>query len=80
MYPALLRTANVSGEVLAEVVVNKDGRADTTSLQVIRPTHPLFGAAVPQVLPELRFTPAEVLGRKVRQRVRMPFNFALERE
>jgi hypothetical protein len=40
---------------------------------------PAFTAAVEQVVLESHFLPAEVAGVKVRQRVRIPFEFRLHR-
>jgi hypothetical protein len=44
---------------------------------VLRSSHALFGDAVRSALPDMRFTPAEVNGRKVKQLVQQPFAFAI---
>lgn len=76
-YPQILREAGVEGEVLVSFVVDATGQADTSTFKVIRSTHELFSAAVKQALPAMRFVPAEVGGRKVKQMVQQPFSFAL---
>jgi len=76
-YPEMLRRAGVSGEVVAEFVVDTLGRVEPGTLRVVRSDHELFAAAVRAVLPALRFLPAEAGGRRVRQLVRQPFTFAL---
>jgi periplasmic protein TonB len=76
-YPDLLRSANVEGEVLAQFVVDTTGRAEMSSLKILRSSHDLFTNSVKAVLPQWRFLPAEVGGRKVRQLVQMPLNFTL---
>lgn len=76
-YPPLLRSAGVAGVVLAEFVVDTLGRVEPGSLRIVQADHELFASAVREVVPRLRFIPAEVLGRKVRQLVRLPFRFDL---
>jgi outer membrane biosynthesis protein TonB len=45
----------------------------------VRSDSPLFDEAVRSALGRMRFAPAEIAGRKVRQLVEMPFVFALSR-
>ena len=78
-YPDALRTAKVEGEVLAMFVVNPDGTVDPNTLKVVRSSHELFTQSVKSALPQMRFSPAEVDGRRVRQLVTMPFRFSLTR-
>ncbi|MBK9979735.1 MAG: energy transducer TonB [Gemmatimonadetes bacterium] len=78
-YPDILRQAGVEGEVLAQFVVDTTGRAEMNSYKVLKTTHELFGNAVKQALPGMRFIPAEVGGRKVRQLVQQPFSFAISK-
>ena len=74
-YPDALRSAGEDGEVLAQFVVDADGRADSKTFRVLRSTHVLFASAVKATLPSWRFSPAEVDGRRVRQLVQMSFEF-----
>lgn len=76
-YPSILRSAGVEGEVLTQFVVDTLGRVEVASFKSIRTSHDLFEASVRAALPEMRFTPAEVGGKKVRQLVQQPFVFAL---
>jgi periplasmic protein TonB len=76
-YPDFLRTASVEGEVLAQFVVDTTGRAEMSSLKILKSSHDMFTNSVRSALPQWRFLPAEVGGRKVRQLVQMPFNFTL---
>jgi periplasmic protein TonB len=78
-YPDMLRSANVEGEVLAQFVVDTTGKAEMSSFKVIKSSHDLFTNSVRAVLPQMKFYPAEVGGRKVRQLVQMPFQFALSK-
>ena len=78
-YPDMLRSANVEGEVLAQFVVDTTGRADMSSFKVLKSTHDLFVQSVKSVLPNMKFYPAEVGGRKVKQLVQMPFQFSLNK-
>jgi protein TonB len=78
-YPDILRSASVEGEVLAQFVVDTTGRVEVSTFKVIRKSHDLFEAAVRSALPQMRFLPAEVGGRKVKQLVQQPFVFALQK-
>jgi TonB family protein len=76
-YPVELRAAGVQGEVLAQFVVDTLGQPDVKTFKVLRSSHGLLTDAVQTALPDMRFTPAEVNGRKVRQLVQQPFVFAM---
>jgi periplasmic protein TonB len=76
-YPDMLRSANVEGEVLAQFVVDTTGRADMSTFKTLKATHDLFTNAVKASLPNMKFYPAEVGGKKVKQLVQMPFQFSL---
>jgi len=78
-YPDMLRSSNVEGEVLAQFVVDTSGKADMKEFKVLKSTHDMFTSAVRAVLPNMKFYPAEVGGRKVRQLVQMPFQFNLSK-
>jgi bla regulator protein blaR1 len=76
-YPDMLRKANVEGEVLAQFVVDTNGVADMSTFKVVKSTQDLFTAAVEKALPTMRFHPALVGGRPVKQFTQMPFQFSL---
>ena len=76
-YPDILKNAGVSGEVIASFVVDTTGMADVRSLKVLRSSHQLFVNSIVAALPDMRFTPAMVGGRKVRQLVMQPFVFQI---
>jgi TonB family protein len=76
-YPDLLRSANIEGEVLAQFVVDTTGRVDMATVKVLKTTHDLFTNSVKQALPDVKFSPALVGGRKVKQLVQMTFPFSL---
>jgi periplasmic protein TonB len=76
-YPDMLRSANVEGEVLAQFTVDTTGRAEMSTFRVLKSTHDLFTNAVKASLPNMKFYPAEVGGKKVKQLVQMPFQFSL---
>src|SRR6476469_196425 len=78
-YPDMLRSANVEGEVLAQFVVDADGRYEPGSFKVLKSSHELFTQAVKNALPNMRFYPAEVGGKKVKQLVQQPFTFSLSK-
>lgn len=76
-YPDMLRSAHVEGEVLTQFVVDTLGHADMSTFKVLKSTHELFTASVMNALPNMRFIPARVGGRRVKQLLQMPFQFAL---
>lgn len=76
-YPEVLRRSGVEGTVVATFIVGVDGRAETDSVRFARSDNALFDDAVRTALKRMRFVPAEVAGRKVRQLVQMPFVFTL---
>jgi len=78
-YPAMLKSANVEGEVLAQFVVDTMGRADVSTFKVLKSTHDLFTQSVRAALPDMRFTPAEIGGQKVKQMVQQPFTFGISK-
>jgi TonB family protein len=78
-YPDELRAAGVEGTVLAQVVVDTLGYADMSTFKVLKSDHDLFTNAVKQTLPGMRFYPAEVGNRKVKQLLQMPFQFNLSK-
>ena len=75
VYPGMLQSQGVTGQVIAQFVVGIDGRVDMSTFKVIESTHDLFTAAVKNALPRMRFQPAEVGGNKVKQLVQQPFVF-----
>jgi protein TonB len=77
VYPEMLRAAKVEGQVLAQFIVDEDGRYEAGSFKVLRSHHVLFTQAVKDALPNMRFLPAELGGKKVRQLVQRPFIFSL---
>ncbi len=78
-YPEMLRSAQVEGTVLASFVVDTAGKAEMGTFKVLRSDHELFTNAVKNALPKIRYLPAEVGGRKVKQLVQQPFVFSLNR-
>lgn len=78
-YPEKLRKSGVEGETLVEFIVDTTGRAEPASFKVLRATNSEFGEAVQAALPSMRFSPAEIRGRKVRMRVQQVFAFAINK-
>lgn len=74
-FPAKLLRRGVTGEVLAQFVVDTNGKADVSTFQILRASDSTFIAPVREVIPRLRFYPAEVSGQKVRQLVQQSFLF-----
>jgi protein TonB len=76
-YPASLRDSGVEGTVLAQFVVNESGRYEAGTLKILSSSNAAFTAAVKDALPRMRFSAAQIGGKKVQQLVQMPFQFHL---
>ncbi len=77
VYPPLLRAAEVEGEVLVSFVVDESGVADLSTFRVLRSDHELFTESARTALAEIRFLPAEVGGKMVKQLVQQPFVYRI---
>lgn len=78
-YPASLRDQGITGSVLAQFVVNESGRYEPGTLKILSSSNPMFAAAVKEALPRIKFSAAQIGGKKVQQLVQMPFQFNLQR-
>lgn len=74
-YPEPLKSAGVQGEVLAQFVVNESGRYESGTLKILKSSNSEFTAAVKDALPRMKFSAAQIGGKKVQQLVQMPFVF-----
>ena len=78
-YPSSLRDSGVEGQVLAQFVVGENGRYQGGSLKILSSSNPAFTAAVKDALPRMKFSAAQIGGKKVAQLVQMPFQFHLNK-
>jgi periplasmic protein TonB len=78
-YPSSLKDSGVEGQVLAQFVVNESGRYEGGTLKILSSSNPAFTAAVKDALPRMRFSAAQIGGKKVQQLVQMPFQFHLQK-
>ena len=76
-YPDVLRASGADGQVLAQFVVDTSGHPLPETFKVLRTTNDLFSQSVKDALPDMRFSPATVAGKPVRQLVQAPFNFTI---
>lgn len=74
-YPEVLKSAGIGGVVVLSFVVDTTGLADVGTAAVITMSDERFLGTVVDALPALRFIPAELAGRKVKQLVLQPFYF-----
>lgn len=77
-YPETMRKEMIEGVVLVQFVVDTLGQPDMATFKVFRSPNPEFTATVRATLPSMRYAPAEVNNRKVRQVVQAPFVFCLD--
>lgn len=78
-YPDMLQSAGIDGQVLAQFVIDTTGRADMGTFKVLKSDNDLFTQEVKNTLPKMRFYPAEVGGRKVKELVQLPFAFSIKK-
>jgi TonB family protein len=77
IYPPELIAQGVEGAVLTNFVIDTTGRADPTTIEIVQSSHPLFVESVRTAIPDMRFSPAVVQGRRVRQVVEQRFQFRI---
>lgn len=77
-YPSSMRESGMTGRVVVQFVVGANGRVEAGSIKVMESTNSAFAAAVRDVLPRHRFSPAKIGGKAVRQIVQQPFIFRLD--
>jgi protein TonB len=78
-YPEGMRASGAEGQVLAEFVVNENGRVEVSSFKVLESTNSQFTAAVKAALPKMRFRPAQIGKTNVSQVVQQAFVFRLSK-
>lgn len=78
LYPPALLQQSLEGDVRVRYIVSAAGRVDTTTVHVLRSTHPGFTAAVVEALARMRFHPATIAERAVSQVVEQDFGFRIE--
>jgi TonB family protein len=76
-YPPEMLKRKQEGSVFVRYVVDTSGFADVASFEVLRSTHADFTAAVRSALPDMRFNPARIGRRRVRQLVEQEFSFRI---
>jgi len=78
-YPPALIARRIEGGAVFRFEVDSTGAVDMATVRVMSATHPLFARAVREVLPKMKFRPARIGDRTVRQLVDQPFSFKLVR-
>ena len=78
-YPESMRSSGEQGQVLAEFVVDENGRVVTSSFKVLESSNAAFTAAVKAALRGMRFRPAQIGKTNVSQVVQQAFVFKLNR-
>lgn len=76
-YPQSLLRNGIQGATLVQFVVDSTGSVDLRSFRAIHATSPLFTLAVYGALPRMRYRPATIGGRPVRQLVQQEFRFQI---
>jgi TonB family protein len=74
-YPEILKAAGITGSTLVMFVVDTTGRVEESTLKVVRTAHQLFVEAVKASLSGLKFYPARVGNRPVKQLVQVLYRF-----
>jgi TonB family protein len=74
-YPASLSSTGIEGAARFRFVVDTVGRVEMTTIEMVSSSHAAFAQSVRITLPRMRFTPARVDGKPVRQLVELPFEF-----
>ena len=75
LYPSHLRDAGVGGRVVAQFVVNAQGRVEASSIRIISAAHPDLGEQTRRAVADFRFRPAQKGSSNVRQLVQMAIDW-----
>lgn len=78
-YPESMRSSGAEGQVMAQFVVDENGRVETSSFKVLESTNSAFTSAVRSALSKMRFRPAQIGKTNVSQVVQQAFVFKLNR-
>ena len=76
LYPNHLRTAQITGTVLVQFVVDETGTPQMDTFKVLRSSDAAFSESVRKAVSKTMFVPAEIKGKKVKQLVQQPYTFA----
>jgi TonB family protein len=74
-YPEALSKARIRGRVVVAMVVDANGDVEPGTISVVTTTDSAFSAPAVSAAAHARFAPAQVHGKRVRQLVRLPFDF-----
>jgi TonB family protein len=77
VYPRDLLAIGAEGLVRAIYVVDTTGMVDTTTIEVVSSDDPRFTESVRTALGQMRFRPARLKGKTVRQSVQQQFRFRI---
>ncbi len=77
IYPRHLMSNGIEGYAAMRFVVDTLGRVEAGSVRVLDATHPEFAAAVRAAMPGMKFTPARMGNRPVRQLAEQLFRFQI---
>lgn len=80
VYPSDLMARGIEGYAAMRFVVDSAGAVDLSSVRVLDFTHPEFVAAVRTAMPGMRFTPARLGDKPVRQLAEQLFRFEIARK
>jgi TonB family protein len=78
-YPPELMASGVEGWAAVRFVVDTNGRVDIATVQSVGFTAPEFHRAVRDALPRMKFRPARIGGKPVRQLAEQLFKFEIQR-
>jgi protein TonB len=76
-YPELLRQAGIQGRVVVQAVIDTTGRAEPSSIKIVRSPNPGFDEPARNWVLRAVFRPGRVHGRAVRVLVEIPIVFRL---
>ena len=80
-YPNKALRDNIQGTVYVMFIIDRDGRILQDCVKVVKSVHPALDAeAVRVVRASPRWIPAEMDGRKVKQRIRVPIKFKIAQD
>jgi TonB family protein len=76
-YPDDARQAGITGRVIVQAVIGRDGRAEPASVRIIQSVQPDLDFEAMHYVYNASFRPAQVAGRPVRTLVNLPIDFKI---
>lgn len=77
VYPPLLQSAGIEGNVTVQAIIDTMGRVEPASVRITQTANPGFNESAKQMVLKSLFRPARVYGKAVRVLIQIPVNYTI---